>query len=229
MLNYRIADKVQKLLKSYTGYELLRTDDTTGEPTVPLEERTKKANEWGADFYLSIHHNAAEYIFDGGGITVYVRRNPLAESVEGQEELSDALIEETGLKGDRATPLARSNLHEVYVPEMPSVLLELGFMNSRSDVPVILTEEFADQCARAIVKVLARRGNLTKISDTEEPVKANSLYKVKNEIIIADPAKVKTTGDGIFTIVEEKAANGILFGRLKSGAGWVQLTHAKKM
>ena len=229
VLNDRIADKVEKLLKSYTGYELLRTDDTTGEPTVPLEERTKKANEWGADFYLSIHHNAAEYIFDGGGITVYVRRNPLAESVEGQEELSDALIEETGLKGDRATPLARSNLHEVYVPEMPSVLLELGFMNSRSDVPVILTEEFADQCARAIVKVLARRGNLTKISDTEEPVKANSLYKVKNEIIIADPAKVKTTGDGIFTIVEEKAANGILFGRLKSGAGWVQLTHAKKM
>ena len=45
---------------------------------------------------------------------------------------------------------------------MPAVLLELGFMDSQTDVPIILTEKFADQCAEAIVKVLVERGKLTK-------------------------------------------------------------------
>lgn len=236
VLNDRIADKIEKLLKNYTGYELLRTDDTTGEKEVDLADRTTKANVWGADFYLSIHHNAGANGTAAGGITAYVRKSPLAESVEWQKALYNALIAETGLKGNRASPLYGENLHEVYVPKMPSVLLELGFMDSKTDVPIILTEEFADQCARAIVKVLAERGNLKKISEEVKepkkeatPVATSNLYRVKNEVILADPTKVKTTGNGIFTIVEQKTVNGIVFGKLKSGVGWVQLTHAEKM
>lgn len=173
VLNDRIADKVEKLLEGYTGYELLRLDDTTGETSVLIQDRAKRANDWGADLYLAIHHNAAGYIFSGGGITVYVRNKPLEESVQWQKDMYDALIKETGLKGNRETPLARSNLHEVYAPKMAAVLLELGFMDSSVDVPVILTEEYADKCARAIVKVLAERGNLEKKPETRE------LYRVQ--------------------------------------------------
>jgi hypothetical protein len=45
---------------------------------------------------------------------------------------------------------------------MPAVLLELGFMDSKTDVPVILSEKYAYQCAAAIVKVLVKRGKLEK-------------------------------------------------------------------
>jgi hypothetical protein len=45
---------------------------------------------------------------------------------------------------------------------MPAVLLELGFMDSKTDVPVILTEDYADKCATAIVEVVVKRGNLKK-------------------------------------------------------------------
>ena len=38
-LNDRIADKVVALLKDYTGYELLRTDDTTGEKDISMAAR----------------------------------------------------------------------------------------------------------------------------------------------------------------------------------------------
>ena len=55
VLNDRIADKVEKLLKSYEGYSLLRTDDTTGEKDITLTARTNAANNFKADFYLSIH------------------------------------------------------------------------------------------------------------------------------------------------------------------------------
>lgn len=174
VLNDRIADKVEKLLKDYTGYELLRTDDTTGENEVDLADRTAKANNWGADFYLSIHHNAGANGTSAGGITVYIRKNPLAASVEWQKELYDALVAETGLKGNRASPLYRENLHEVYAPQCASTLLELGFMDSSIDTPIILTEKFADQCAKAIVSVIVKRGKLEK-----KPAEEKKLYHVQ--------------------------------------------------
>ena len=69
VLNDRIADKVERLLaENYTGYELIRTDDTTGEKLVSLNSRTTAANNFKADFYLSIHHNAGISGGKGGGI-----------------------------------------------------------------------------------------------------------------------------------------------------------------
>lgn len=176
-LNDRIADKVEKLLAAnYTGYELLRTDDTTGKARITIEQRTTAANKFGADFYLSIHHNAGINGGKGGGICAIVHTKPSAESVAWQKDLYNALIANTGLKGNRATPLAKMNLHEVREPKMPSVLLELGFMDSATDVPVILTEKFADQCAAAIVSVLAKRGGL-KPKPVQKP--SGKIYRVQ--------------------------------------------------
>ena len=141
VLNDRIADKIEKLLATnYTGYELIRTDDTTGETGNTLEERTGMANDFGADFYLSIHHNAGIEGGKGGGIVAYVRKNASAVAVEWQKALYNALIAATGLKGNRATPLAQENFQECILTKMPAVLLELGFMDSQTDVPVIMSE-----------------------------------------------------------------------------------------
>ena len=177
-LNDRVADKVEKLLEGYTGYKLLRTDDTTGATDVDVYDRVKSANDFGADFYLSIHHNAGIEGGTGGGIVAIVAKNPSGEALEWQKELYNALIAATGLKGNRATPLYKGNYIEVYRTKMPAVLLELGFMDSATDVPVILTEEFADKCAAAIVKVLVERGGLK-----EKPVKEENtpgkIYRVQ--------------------------------------------------
>lgn len=171
VLNDRIADKVEKLMQNYTGWELIRTDDTTGEKDISLTARTNAANNFKADFYLSIHHNAGINGEKGGGIMAYVYTKPSAESVQWQKDLYDALINRTGLKGNRVTPLTKANLHEVRETAMPAVLLELGFMDSQTDVPIILTEEYADKCAAAIVEVLAKRGKLEK--------KPQKLYRVQ--------------------------------------------------
>ena len=176
-LNDRIADKVQKLMEGYTGWELIRTDDTTGKKDISLTARTNAANKFGADFYLSIHHNAGINGGNGGGIVAYIHPAAGAETVAWQKELYAALIEATGLKGNRSQPLATSNLHECRETKMPAVLLELGFMDSKTDVPVILSDKYADQCAAAIVKVLAKRGKLkAKAQDTTS---AANLYRVQ--------------------------------------------------
>ena len=173
-LNDRIADKVEKLLQEYTGYELIRTDDTTGKKDIGLTARTNAANNFKADFYLSIHHNAGINGGSGGGIVAYIYTKASAASGEWQKELYNALIAKTGLKGNRSNPLPKANLHEVRETKMPAVLLELGFMDSKTDVPVILTEDYASKCAEAIVEVLVKRGGLTK-----KPVEPAKIHRVQ--------------------------------------------------
>ena len=75
-LNDRICDYVESYLKDYEGYDLLRLDDSDdGKDDIALATRTNKANAWGADFYLSIHHNAGVNGGSGGGICAYSYTN----------------------------------------------------------------------------------------------------------------------------------------------------------
>lgn len=211
-LNNRIADKVEALLKGYTGYELLRLDDTTGEKNISLTARTNAANNWGATEYYSIHHNAYQgKPWDGGGIVVYAYTKASEASKQMQKELYNALIQATGLKGNRSQPMAKANYHEVRETKMPAVLMELGFMDSKNDAPIILTEEYADKCASAIVKVLAERGKLVpKSADTS----AGNLYRVqvgaysKRENAEAMLKKIKMAGFAEAFIEVSGAADG---------------------
>lgn len=183
-LNDRICDKVEKKLGAYDGYALVRVDDTNGLVPHPdgLAGRCAIANDFGADVFVAVHHNAAGRIFSGGGIVVY--RDPLANdnaTVSLQEEMYAALIAHTGLKGNRADPMAESALYVLRNTKMPAVLLELGFMDSTVDALIILTEAYAEQCADAIVEVLVKRGGLTKREVTEPtPAPKNSEWDTFN-------------------------------------------------
>lgn len=178
VLNSRICDKIESKLKNYTGYELLRLDDKTGATDIPLKTRTNKANEFDADFYLSFHHNAGVNGGAGGGVVAIVYTKASAKSCEWQKELYDAIIKHTGLKGNRSVPLAKQNLHECRESDMPCVLLECGFMDSIKDVPIILTEEFADKVATACVEVLVRKGGLKKKVESVN-LTDSSVYRVQ--------------------------------------------------
>ena len=207
VLNDRIADKIEQLLKGYEGYSLIRTDDTTGEKAVEVKDRVKKANDFGADIYISIHHNAGVLGGKGGGIVAYVyNKTKNTATLEWQKELYNALIKHTGLKGNRSTPLAKSNLQECRETKMPAVLLELGFMDSQTDVPIILTEEYADKCAKAICEVIVKRAGLKKKSiDLKK-----SLYRVQvGAFYVKDNAEAlvnELKGKGYSAIIKEEVA-----------------------
>ena len=161
VLNDRVARKVAKLLtENYEDVEILRVDDVTGETDVDFHDRPAIANAWGANMYQSYHFNAGVKGGKGGGIVIYVQKKPTQTELEWQKELYDALVAETGLKGNRSEPLGKRNFVVIRDAEMDAVLMELGFMDSAVDTPIILTEEYADQCARAIAAVTARRAKL---------------------------------------------------------------------
>ena len=175
-LNDRVCDYIERYLKAYSGYELVRVDDSDdGEENVPLATRVSEANKWGADFYLSIHHNAGINGGKGGGIVAYTHPQSSKASVEWRNALYGALIKHTGLKGDRKSPLLTENYYVLRETKMPAVLLELGFMDSATDVPIIRTDAYAQKCARAIVEVIVERGKLTKKPEPE----AGTLYRVQ--------------------------------------------------
>ena len=176
-LNDRICDYVEGYLKDYEGYSLLRLDDSDdGKDNPDLPVRVRNANNFGADIYLSVHHNAGVNGGSGGGIMAFTAPGASSASVAWRNELYDALIKHTGLKGNRSTPKAEGEYYVLKNTKMPAVLLELGFMDSKTDVPVILTDKYAQSCAKAIVEVIVARGKLTKKAI---PSPATTLYRVQ--------------------------------------------------
>lgn len=180
-LNDRICDYVESYLKDYSGYELLRLDDSDdGKDDIALAARVNSANAWGADFYLSVHHNAGANGTKAGGICAFTHPQSSATSVKWRDELYDSLIKHTGLKGNRAQPKTTGDFYVLRKSKMPAVLLELGFMDSSVDVPIILTNDFAKKCAKAIVEVIVKRGGLTKKATSNSTVENDdTIYRVQ--------------------------------------------------
>lgn len=170
VLNNRVVTKMQKLLSAYEDIEVLRVDDPTGRTQQSFTQKRKKVNDWGADFYLGVHHNAADKIFNGGGISAFVTINPTAESVEWRDALYYEAVKETGLKGNRADPLVERDLHELRHLNCAATLIECGFMDSTVDCPQILTEEYADKIAKAFVAVIVEKSG-AKFKSPVEPQK----------------------------------------------------------
>lgn len=148
-LNQRIATYACERLGA-SGIDCIRIDDITGAKDIPLAERTTKANSANCDFYISIHHDAGVNGGSGGGITAFVYPTASKQSVTLRDNVYKHIIKETGLKGNRSTPLQTANLHVVRETKMPAMLIECGFMDSSADVPIILTDAFAQSAAKGI-------------------------------------------------------------------------------
>ena len=184
ILNSRICNKIQEKLKAYDGIEVMRLDDISGKTDVALKTRTDKANAWGADFYLAIHANAGIHGGTGGGVVAYIYTEASAQSKDWQKMLYDAIIAETGLKGNRSKPLATANFHECRESAMPAVLLECGFMDSKTDVPIILKDKFADGVADACVKVIVAKAGLKKKSAVSVAIAGINKARATDELIL---------------------------------------------
>jgi N-acetylmuramoyl-L-alanine amidase len=151
VLNARIADMLTDMLMKYDGVEILRLDDPTGEIPIKIEERAQMSDEHNADFYLAIHHNAGINLGNGGGVVVY--HYPLDRNLAQATELYNDVVNANGLRGNRSRPIvSTTELYEVCAPKADSILLENGFMDSWTDTPIILTEQFAENTAKGLCK-----------------------------------------------------------------------------
>jgi N-acetylmuramoyl-L-alanine amidase len=210
-LNNRVVERVIDGLKAYEGYEILRVDDPTGQKDISLKNRTDAANYFGANIYISVHHNAVgngSKIYDATGIVVYAYTKVDVFTRQLQKTVYDCLIETTGNKGNRANPLAQASLHEVRETKMPAVLCECGFMDSLVDGKLILTDKYATQLARGLINAIVKVGNLKKKPEpkpVEKPKQETKPVQNTNEIKIGD--KVNFKGGKVYSSSTAKTAS----------------------
>lgn len=166
-LNDRVARFFAEAAGQYDDVQLLRVDDPAGQRWITLAARCQAANNFGADLCLAIHHNAGINLGDGGGIEAY----SCPGSVEGaryRDAIYDACIAARGLKGNRSQPQKEYGYYVLRYTHAPAVLMEYGFMDSATDAPVILTEDYARLVAYATMEGIARAAGLEK-KQTQTP------------------------------------------------------------
>lgn len=153
--NLAIAMRVYELLQEDSRFEvrMTRTDDTFYQ----LEDRSAMANDWPADAFISIHGNSYEDDSVSGSETFYRYDNglPLAEAIHGK------LVDAMGFK-DRGIRL--NELKVLTLSQVPSALIESGYLTNAAEEAVLLSEEGQNRMAQAIVDGLKQYAELMSSS-----------------------------------------------------------------
>ena len=141
-----IACKLGKAL-ALAGVEVIytRKDDSN----VELEERTAFANKNAADYFISIHLNAAANKQANGIETFAYSEGSTAHKLAGA--VQKELISKTGA-ADRKVKTA--NFYVLRKTAMPAILVETGFISNDVEAKALFTDGYQTIIANAITKAV---------------------------------------------------------------------------
>ncbi|WP_400242568.1 N-acetylmuramoyl-L-alanine amidase [Niallia sp. JL1B1071] len=149
-----IAQQISNILQNEYEDIAIRMS-RTGDATVSLSERTDAANNWNADFYLSIHINAG----GGTGFESYIYPGVGAPTSTYQKAIHEQVVTMTGFN-DRG--MKSANFHVLRETHMPALLTENGFIDTTSDANRLKDSTFIVKIARGHVDGLEKAFSLTK-------------------------------------------------------------------
>ena len=151
--NNKVALAAITKLNTFQNVQLLRLDDSTGAIDVPLKRRTDRANTWNADALVSMHHNAYLGAWGShGGIETYTLPGASQNSRDIAALVHPLVVRAMGLR-DRGKKTL--NLHMLRESRMPAILVEGGFMDSKTDIKALLDEKKLKKQGEAIAQGLA--------------------------------------------------------------------------
>ncbi|WP_156291930.1 N-acetylmuramoyl-L-alanine amidase [Oceanobacillus salinisoli] len=192
--NDKVADAFVAELSKYDDVQILRVDDddtTGGLEDVPLRNRVNEANRWGGDIYISFHHNAYTGSFGNwtGTETYYYKGS--SEGKRLAEFVHDAMLRAYGLR-DRGIKDG-SHLYLIKNTNMPAVLTEGGFMDSRIDIEKLRNDQVLQNAGRYTAQAVAEYAGLKRSGGsgnnnngtTEQATKVSAAPKseVKSEVV----------------------------------------------
>lgn len=179
------VDAFMKEMNQYENVAMKIVSDPNGKRDVPLTERTDAANDWGADIYLSFHHNANTGKWGTWTGTETYRFNKDTGNASKSLTLTNlahkASIQAYGLK-DRG--VKRANFAVLRQTHMPATLLEGGYMDSSIDIKVLRDKNKTAQLGINVAKAVAAQYGLKRKSGsvtpvTKEEVSIGTLYRVQ--------------------------------------------------
>ncbi len=155
-LVYRIGQELASLLRANGNFEVRLSRPTAdtqlgNSNAESLRQRVADANNWGADYFISLHTNAAAP--SATGVEAFAYSEPSA-AFELGEDILEELSAITGLRNRGMA--VRSGLYVLRKTNMPAVLVELGFITNPRDAELMLNrpELFAEGVYEGILDYL---------------------------------------------------------------------------
>ena len=157
-LNLKIALKLQNLLEQ-SGCTVLLTrsdenaiydagSDTIREKKVSdIHNRVKLGNESSADIFVSIHLNKIDQSQYDGWQTFYKKNNEESKRLATciQNSLNEAIQKE-----NKRVPLKISNVYIIKHVEIPTSIVECGFLSNPGEKEQLKQDEYQDKLAWGI-------------------------------------------------------------------------------
>lgn len=203
-----------KEISKYEGVEVRRYDDPTGRTDVPLSTRTNGANSWGADIYISFHHNANTGRW-GTWTGVETYRGSSANSIRLAQLIQPELVKAYGLR-DRG--VKTKNLHITNRTEMPVVLLEGGFMDSTIDIVKLRDDNVLRNAGIGVAHAVVEYAGLKEKAAKSQPapqtqLKGTSDYTVqRGDTLWSISQKFNTTVENLRKLNPNVDANALSIG-----------------
>lgn len=132
-----IKNELQK-----TGARVILTRD--GDKTKSLGDRARLSSKIEADAFISLHFDSSSSANAGSGITTYYyqknKDSKLASDINDQ--LKNIKINNRGTQ--------EKDLYVLHYNSQPSILIELGYINSKKDYKHITSNSYKQQVANAV-------------------------------------------------------------------------------
>ena len=203
------------------------------------------------DIAVDCHANAG----GGKGFEIYKGisglGDKLAEYIE--DEVKKIGQNSRGIKTKKGSS-GRDYYYFIRETSCPAVICEAAFVDNKADAEMLDTEaeckKFGEAYARGILRYFNIKDNCTGATGEQDKQPSNKKDESAQEAagkpylvkVIADALHIRNTpalisnnivgvisDKGVYTIVDEKAADNHKWGKLKSGAGWIALEYTKKL
>lgn len=129
----KVGKKLKTLLEKY-GHTVKMTRST--DVFISLSQRANMANSWGADYFISLHNNAASS--SATGFETFVYNGGVSQKTKQfQNAVHDAIAKSIGIR-DRGKK--RANFAVLRQTKMPAVLIEYAFISNPNDEKILINE-----------------------------------------------------------------------------------------
>ena len=172
----------------YCNIKLSRTDDSS----VSLRRRCDMANEWGADYFISLHSNA--FNGDAQGYEDFIWNGGVGQQTKDyQNSLHPDIAEVWTDAGRNNRGKKQANFFVLRNTRMSALLIENGFVDNETDADLLQDGGFQNKLVKAMGDSLAEHlGWEEKEQEKSEP---NELPEVIRTIdVYVNDEKVDYTG-----------------------------------
>ncbi|MDX5485179.1 N-acetylmuramoyl-L-alanine amidase [Bacillus sp. FSL W8-0645] len=223
-----IAKKTKAILEKVYGASVKLTRST--DVYIDLSQRARLANNWGADYFVSIHINAG----GGTGFETFRFDKLSASSSTGKQQkiVHDVIYKKLkGTVSDRGTK--SKNLAVLRETKMPAILTENLFIDRKEDAALLKQDSFLNLLAEGHAEGIAGAVGLKKVSSSSKTSSKKETAPKGIKMAVVKPnadgwlwvydkpnwsAKHKKVKPGeAFTIDKTVNVNGSKMYKLKSG------------